>query len=114
MKLLKAIIRPSKVDDVKDALAKLNISGMTVTEVRGLDGGQGGEVGGGVERLAGRGHGVVERLRRQQVSGVVVHDIGALGHGDRTTFRDGVNPGHPSVRDVRHRIQCPARSVPLL
>jgi nitrogen regulatory protein P-II 1 len=35
MKLLKAIIRPSKVDDVKDALAKLNISGMTVTEVRG-------------------------------------------------------------------------------
>jgi nitrogen regulatory protein PII len=35
MKLLKSIIRPNKVDDVKDALAKLNISGMTVTEVRG-------------------------------------------------------------------------------
>jgi nitrogen regulatory protein P-II 1 len=35
MKLLKAIIRPNKVDDVKDALARLNISGMTVTEVRG-------------------------------------------------------------------------------
>ena len=35
MKLLKAIIRPNKVDDVKDALAKLNISGITVTEVRG-------------------------------------------------------------------------------
>ena len=35
MKLLKAIVRPSKVDDVKDALAKNNISGMTVTEVRG-------------------------------------------------------------------------------
>ena len=35
MKLLKANIRPNKVDDVKDALAKLNISGMTVTEVRG-------------------------------------------------------------------------------
>ncbi|HYT68522.1 MAG TPA: P-II family nitrogen regulator [Vicinamibacterales bacterium] len=35
MKLLKAIIRPSKVDEVKDALAQLNISGMTVTEVRG-------------------------------------------------------------------------------
>src|SRR5204863_617156 len=31
----KAIIRPNKVDDVKDALAKLNLSGMTVTEVRG-------------------------------------------------------------------------------
>ena len=35
MKLLKAIIRPNKVDDVKDALAKLNLSGITVTEVRG-------------------------------------------------------------------------------
>ena len=35
MKLLKAIIRPNKIDDVKDALARLSISGMTVTEVRG-------------------------------------------------------------------------------
>ncbi len=35
MKLIKSIIRPNKVDDVKDALSKLNISGMTVTEVRG-------------------------------------------------------------------------------
>ncbi len=35
MKMLKAIVRPNKVDDVKDALAKLNIAGMTVTEVRG-------------------------------------------------------------------------------
>ena len=35
MKMLKSIIRPNKVDDVKDALAKLNIAGMTVTEVRG-------------------------------------------------------------------------------
>jgi nitrogen regulatory protein PII len=35
MKLIKAIIRPNKVDDVKDALEKLQISGMTVTEVRG-------------------------------------------------------------------------------
>lgn len=35
MKLIKSIIRPNKVDDVKDALARLNISGMTVTEVRG-------------------------------------------------------------------------------
>jgi nitrogen regulatory protein PII len=35
MKLIKSIVRPNKVDEVKDALAKLNISGMTVTEVRG-------------------------------------------------------------------------------
>ena len=35
MKMIKSIVRPNKVDDVKDALAKLNIAGMTVTEVRG-------------------------------------------------------------------------------
>ena len=35
MKLIKSIVRPNKIDEVKDALAKLNISGMTVTEVRG-------------------------------------------------------------------------------
>jgi nitrogen regulatory protein PII len=35
MKLIKSIVRPNKVDDVKDALTKLGISGMTVTEVRG-------------------------------------------------------------------------------
>ena len=35
MKLIMAIVRPSKVEEIKEALAKLHISGMTVTEVRG-------------------------------------------------------------------------------
>ena len=35
MKLIKAIVRPKKVDDIKDALAKNSISGITVSEVRG-------------------------------------------------------------------------------
>jgi nitrogen regulatory protein P-II 1 len=35
VKLIKTIIRPNKVDDVKDALTKLGVAGMTVTEVRG-------------------------------------------------------------------------------
>ena len=35
MKLIKAVVRPNKVDEVKDALAQNSISGMTVTEVRG-------------------------------------------------------------------------------
>ena len=35
MKLIKAIVRPNKVDEVKDALSKLGVAGMTVTEVRG-------------------------------------------------------------------------------
>jgi nitrogen regulatory protein P-II 2 len=35
MKLIKSIVRPNKVDDVREALEKMNIPGMTVTEVRG-------------------------------------------------------------------------------
>jgi nitrogen regulatory protein PII len=35
MKLVKAIVRPDKVDAVKDALEGVGVAGMTVTEVRG-------------------------------------------------------------------------------
>jgi nitrogen regulatory protein P-II 1 len=35
MKLIKTIIRPNKVDEVRDALEKIGVPGMTVTEVRG-------------------------------------------------------------------------------
>ena len=41
MKLITAIVKPFKVDDVKDALKSAGISGMTVSEVRGF-GRQGG------------------------------------------------------------------------
>ena len=35
MKLIKSIVRPNKVDDIREALEKLNVAGMTVTDVRG-------------------------------------------------------------------------------
>ena len=35
MKLVKCIIRPNKLEEVREALEKLNIAGMTVSEVRG-------------------------------------------------------------------------------
>ena len=35
MMLIKAIVRPDKVDAVKDAVGAAGVSGMTVTEVRG-------------------------------------------------------------------------------
>ena len=35
MKLIKSIVRPNKVDEVQEALGKLGIAGITVTEVRG-------------------------------------------------------------------------------
>ena len=41
MKLITAVIKPFKLDDVKDALAAVGITGMTVSEVQGF-GRQGG------------------------------------------------------------------------
>ncbi|MDE2755554.1 MAG: P-II family nitrogen regulator [Acidobacteriota bacterium] len=35
MKLVKCIIRPNKVEEVREALSQVNVSGMTVSEVRG-------------------------------------------------------------------------------
>ena len=35
MKLIKCIIRPNRVDEVREALEKASVSGMTITEVRG-------------------------------------------------------------------------------
>ena len=35
MQLIKSIIRPDRIEAVKDALTALGVSGMTVTEVRG-------------------------------------------------------------------------------
>jgi nitrogen regulatory protein PII len=35
MKLVKCIIRPNKVDEVREALENASVSGMTITEVRG-------------------------------------------------------------------------------
>ena len=36
MKLLTAIIKPFKLDDVRDALSEIGIKGLTVTEVKGF------------------------------------------------------------------------------
>ena len=36
MKLVTAIIKPFKLDDVRDALSEIGIKGMTVTEVKGF------------------------------------------------------------------------------
>jgi nitrogen regulatory protein PII len=35
MKLVKCIIRPNRLEEVREALSKVNVSGMTVSEVRG-------------------------------------------------------------------------------
>lgn len=36
MKKIEAVIKPFKVDEVKDALNQINVTGMTITEVKGF------------------------------------------------------------------------------
>ena len=36
MKKIEAIIKPFKLDDVKDAILKLGVSGITISEVKGF------------------------------------------------------------------------------
>lgn len=36
MKLVTAVIKPFRLDDVRDALAQIGVKGMTVTEVKGF------------------------------------------------------------------------------
>ncbi len=48
MKLITAIIKPHKVDDVKSAVRAIGIAGITVTEVKGF-----GRQGGHTERYRG-------------------------------------------------------------
>ena len=36
MKLVTAIIKPFKLDDTRDALSEIGVTGMTVTEVKGF------------------------------------------------------------------------------
>lgn len=67
MKLIKAIVRPTKVDVVKAALVNLDIVGMTISDVRGF-----GRQKGQVERY--RGNEIrVEFLPKVKIE-VVVND----------------------------------------
>ena len=49
MKMIEAIIKPYKLEEVRDALGELGVTGMTVTEVRGFN-----RLKGSVEHLRSR------------------------------------------------------------
>lgn len=65
MKRIVAIIRPFKLDEVKDALAEIPIGGMTVTEVKGF-----GRTGGKKEVYRGSAY-VVDFVPKVQIDIVV-------------------------------------------
>ncbi|HKA28497.1 MAG TPA: P-II family nitrogen regulator [Candidatus Binatia bacterium] len=68
MKKIEAIIKPFKLDEVKEALAKVGVEGMTVTEVKGF-----GRQKGHTELYRGAEY-VVEFLPKVKVEILVADD----------------------------------------
>jgi len=73
MKKVEAIVKPFKLDEVKDALAEVGIQGMTVTEVKGF-----GRTGGKKEVYRGSAY-VVDFVPKVRIEVVVpdslVHQV---------------------------------------
>jgi len=69
MKKVEAIIKPFKLEDVKDALAKIGIDGMTVSEVKGY-----GRQKGHSELYRGAEY-VVDFLPKIKMEMVVAEDV---------------------------------------
>ena len=69
MKMITSIIRPYKLDEVRDALARIGVSGITVTEVRGF-----GRQKGHTELYRGAEY-VVDFLPKLKVEVVVPDDL---------------------------------------
>lgn len=69
MKKVEAIIRPFRLDEVKENLAELGVMGMTVTEVKGF-----GRTGGKTEVYRGSAY-VVDFVPKVKVEVVVADDL---------------------------------------
>lgn len=69
MKLIKAIIKPYKLEEVREALSELGVSGMTVSEVKGF-----GRQKGHTEIYRGSEY-TVDFLPKTSIEVVVTEDI---------------------------------------
>jgi nitrogen regulatory protein P-II 1 len=71
MKKIEAIIRPHKLDDVKDRLRQVGVSGMTVSEVKGF-----GRTGGKTEVYRGSAY-MVDFVPKVRIEVVVKDSMAA-------------------------------------
>ncbi len=69
MKLITAIVKPFKLDDVREALSDIGISGVTVTEVKGF-----GRQKGHTELYRGAEY-VVDFLPKAKIEAAVADDL---------------------------------------
>lgn len=84
MKKVEAIIKPFKLDEVKDALAEVGIEGMTITEVKGF-----GRTGGKKEVYRGSAY-VVDFVPKVKIDVVVADNVvGAVVDAIEKSARTG-------------------------
>jgi nitrogen regulatory protein PII len=101
MKLIVAIIRPFKLDDVRDALSQAGVTGITVTEVKGY-----GRQKGHTELYRGAEY-VVDFVPKIKLEAVVPDDrvdmvIEAISEAART---DKVGDGKIFVTRIDHAVR---------
>jgi nitrogen regulatory protein PII len=98
MQLIKAIVRPNKVDEVKDALEKIGVSGMTVTEVKGF-----GRQRGHTELYRGAEY-VVDFVPKTRIE-VAVKDCSSTGRRGHRTYPPGRRRWQDLLSDLERAIR---------
>jgi nitrogen regulatory protein P-II 1 len=101
MKLIKAMIRPHKLDDVKKALAEVGVHGMSIAEIRGF-----GRTGGKTEVYRGSAY-QVDFVPKIQLEVVVpdnqVHSI--LDALERAAKTGKIGDGKVFILDVQEALR---------
>ena len=93
MKKVEAIIKPFKLDEVKDALGEIGVQGMTVTEVKGF-----GRTGGKREVYRGSAY-VVDFVPKVKIEVVVPDELVRAGHRGHREGRE--DRSHRRREDLR-------------
>ena len=107
MKKVEAIIKPFKLDEVKERLREIGVQGMTVTEVKGF-----GRTGGKKEVYRGSAY-VVDFVPKVKLEIIVKDDI--VQRGGRSDHRRSRAPAasatarSSSPRSTRSSASAPAR-----
>lgn len=98
MKLIVAIIKPFKLDEVREALADVGVNGLTVTEVKGF-----GRQKGHTELYRGAEY-VVDFLPKLKIEAVVADDIleQAIEAIRKAAYTGKIGDGKIFVYDVEH------------
>src|SRR5712691_6684543 len=101
MKKIESIIKPFKLDEVKDALAEVGIQGMTVTEVKGF-----GRTGGKKEVNRGSAY-IVDFVPKVKIEVIVpdalVHQV--LEAIEKTAKTERIGDGKIFVRPVEGAVR---------